>query len=474
MENNLNKILNEVKERETPTPKRYSQVLGLAEKLKKKVEEEALKHKVEAEVSVEGSVAKDTWLNDEVDIDIFMLIPETVERKILETVYMDVAKSSVKEYGWIERYAEHPYVEAVVEDGIKVNIVPCYKVKPPNWKTATDRTPYHTQYVKTHLKEEQKADVRILKRFMKGIDVYGADIKTGGFSGYLTELLIIYYGSFLETIKAASKWRLSEIIDVEGYYKEDPEEPKRLFSEPLILIDPVDKNRNVAAAVKLEKLNIFRSASKFFLKKPSLKFFYPPKTTPLSLREIEKILTTHPSNLLFLKLGKVEAVPDVLWGQIYKTLKALKNFLEKFDFKVLRTSAWSDEQENSILIFELENLNLKNIKKHYGPPISSPEEEKFTGKYVQSPRTVSGPYIENGRWVVLVKRKHLNAKKLLEERLKSEDFGRGIGVASKISETLKKGFKIFVDGEVVPFYRENNSFAVFLTRFLRGKPDWLE
>lgn len=474
MEKNLNKILDKVKERETPSFEKRSQVLGLTEELKRRIKEEILRRGVEAEVSVEGSVAKDTWLNDEVDIDIFMLIPEEVERGILETVYMDVAKSSVKDYGWIERYAEHPYIEAVVGNGVKVNIVPCYKVRPPNWRTATDRTPYHTKYIKAHLREEQKTEVRILKRFMKGIDVYGADIKTGGFSGYLAELLIIYYGNFLKAIEAASRWKVGEIIDVEGYHKDRFEELKRIFNEPLILIDPVDKNRNVAAAVRPEKLSVFRSASKFFLKKPSLKFFYPPKIIPPSQEQIIKVLTEYPSNLLFLKLGRIEAVPDVLWGQIYKTLKALKNFLEEFDFKVLRTSAWSDENENNILIFELEDLNLKNIKKHYGPPISSPEEEKFIGKYIQSPRTVSGPYIENGRWVALIKRRHLNAKKLLEERLKSEDFGRGIGVASKISETLKKEFDVLLNEEIASFYRENNSFAVFLTRFLRGKPSWLE
>ena len=386
MKDSLDKILEEVRGREVPTSERYGQVLGLAERIRRRVEEEALNRGVFVEASVEGSVAKDTWLGSEVDIDIFMLIPEEVEKEKIFSVYMDVARESVREYGWIERYAEHPYVEAVVDGGIKINIVPCYKVKPPNWKTATDRTPYHTQYIKTHLKEEQKNEVRILKRFMKGIKVYGADIKTGGFSGYLTELLIIRYGSFIETLKSVSKWRIGETIDIENHYGGKIEEIKKLFTEPLILIDPVDKNRNVAAAVRLEKLNIFRVASKLFLKKPSLKFFYPPKIKPPNPENMEKLLDERPSNLLFLKLGRVEAVPDVLWGQIYKTSKAIKNLLEKNDFKVLRVSAWSDEKENSVLVFELENLKLENIKKHYGPPVSSAEEENFVGKYLGSQR----------------------------------------------------------------------------------------
>ncbi|RLG91190.1 MAG: CCA tRNA nucleotidyltransferase [Candidatus Hecatellales archaeon] len=474
MKDSLDKILEEVRGREVPTSERYGQVLGLAERIRRRVEEEALNRGVFVEASVEGSVAKDTWLGSEVDIDIFMLIPEEVEKEKIFSVYMDVARESVREYGWIERYAEHPYVEAVVDGGIKINIVPCYKVKPPNWKTATDRTPYHTQYIKTHLKEEQKNEVRILKRFMKGIKVYGADIKTGGFSGYLTELLIIRYGNFIETLKSVSKWRIGETIDIENHYGGEIGEIKKLFTEPLILIDPADKNRNVAAAVRLEKLNIFRVASKLFLKKPSLKFFYPPKIKPPNPENMEKLLDERPSNLLFLKLGRVEAVPDVLWGQIYKTSKAIKNLLEKNDFKVLRVSAWSDEKENSVLVFELENLKLENIKKHYGPPVSSSEEENFVGKYLGSQRTVSGPYVEDGRWVVLIKRKYLDAKRLLEEKLGRGKFGRDFGVAGRVSEALRRGFNIFVDGEIIPFYRENVSFASFLAEFLRGKPSWLE
>ncbi|WP_269849417.1 hypothetical protein [Methanosarcina horonobensis] len=32
-----------------------------------------------------------------------------------------------------------------------------------------------------------------MKQFMRGGEVYGSELKTQGFSGYLTELLIIYH-----------------------------------------------------------------------------------------------------------------------------------------------------------------------------------------------------------------------------------------------------------------------------------------
>jgi len=49
-----------------------------------------------------------------------------------------------------------------------------------------------TQKLSNSLKEE----VRILKKFFFHIDVYGAEIAKEGFSGYVSEVLISYFGSF--------------------------------------------------------------------------------------------------------------------------------------------------------------------------------------------------------------------------------------------------------------------------------------
>jgi tRNA adenylyltransferase (EC 2.7.7.25) len=48
----------------------------------------------------------------------------------------------------------------------------------------------------SNLHREQKDEVRLLKKFMKGIGVYGAEIKVKGFSGYVAELLVYFYDSF--------------------------------------------------------------------------------------------------------------------------------------------------------------------------------------------------------------------------------------------------------------------------------------
>ena len=383
-------ILKRVVEKETPTAKRRKEILKFADKVKRKVEEVARKQNIRIEVTIEGSVEKDTWLQSEADIDIFLLAPENVDRKTLETAYLKTARKALTELELhpIERFSEHPYVEAFTKRKIKLDLVPCFKVIPPKWKSATDRTPHHTEYVKTHLKPEQKSETRILKRFLKGIGVYGADIKTRGFSGYLTELLILAYGNFTDTLENASKWTVQEKVDIEGYHEIVKKDIESLFDSPLIFIDPVDKYRNVAAAVARNSFDIFRTASKVFLEKPNINYFYPKKTTPYKPEYLSKLISGKHAHYIFLKINNVQGPPDIIWGQLYKTEKAINHLLKNAEFRVLRSKCWSDEKRYCVLIFELDNVTISNVKKHYGPPIISDQELSFTSKYLTENQTV--------------------------------------------------------------------------------------
>ncbi len=72
---------------------------------------------------------------------------------------------------------------------------PCGK-----WKSAADRSPFHTLYVANSLDNYKKNQVRLLKKFLRSLNVYGAEISRKGFSGYVSEILIIKFGSFLSTL----------------------------------------------------------------------------------------------------------------------------------------------------------------------------------------------------------------------------------------------------------------------------------
>ena len=467
----IQKVCEEVLRRVTPSREEKIDTLrfvnSLIEKLRCKLEKLGL----EAEVCVEGSIAKDTWIAGEKDIDLFMLVPKEYGKEAFQKV-LEAAKDVCKGR-FLEAYAEHPYIHAEME-GFTIDFVPCFKLERAEEAiSSVDRTPFHTTYVKKHLKPEGRREVRLLKRFMRGIGTYGAEIKIGGFSGYLCELLVMYYGSFLNVLKAASNWRGRILIDIENHYRGRAEEALKIFDQPLIVIDPVDKNRNVASAVNRERLAEFIAASRLFIKNPSVRFFFPPELKPFSTQEAIEKMRSKGTSFVFLKTEAIKAVPDVLWGQLYKSQRALKRLILRYDFEVLRDTVWSDEKTSTVFIFELKSHTLPAAKKHIGPPIAKKMDcERFLKKHLSSKMLVSGPRIEGDRWVVEKKRRYRNASSLLKDFLK--DGGRSVGVASLVSEAFSSSLEVIVNEEIMDFYLSNEDFASFFTTYLIGKPMWLQ
>lgn len=467
----IRRIKEEVLKKVLPTSDERKKVLEIADEIRKKVSNLAEKSGLECEVTVDGSVAKDTWLKGEADIDIFMRVPKSMGKREFSEVCLDIARRSVEGYEIIERYAEHPYIETLI-DGYRINIVPCYLTEKNQWISSTDRTPFHTEYMKKNLDEELRNEVRILKKFMKAIGTYGAEIKVGGFSGMLCEVLILFYGSFENFVNEASMWEDRQILDIENYYKGSKKEIFDLFNEHLIVIDPVDKNRNVAAAVEEHRLWEFVSACRAFLENPSLNFFFPAEPRIISTEKIRGKIKSHGSTFLFLKFGEVDAVVDVLWSQLYKSERSLRNFLKTHDFNVLRSMSWSDERDLNMIVFEIEKEPLSIIKKHLGPQIFRKEDsDNFLKKHVGANDTVSGPWIEGNRWVVEKERKYRYPLSLLRNSLANG--GVNIGIAKLVSKSLKIGFDVIQNDQILDFYKSNSEFVKFLVSFLIGKPSWM-
>ena len=89
----LTKVKEEVLKRVIPDSKEVQKAQKLADDIKTKVEEKAKKHKLDCEVRIDGSFAKDTWLKGEADIDLFMRVPKTLteeELRKLLTRYFNI------------------------------------------------------------------------------------------------------------------------------------------------------------------------------------------------------------------------------------------------------------------------------------------------------------------------------------------------------------------------------------------------
>jgi len=373
-QHDIHTIVSEVKEILRPTSSELDEALHLYKELEgilKDILSKTIPY--DFKIELEGSVAKGTSLRGEMDLDIFVLIQyENLNKEwIIEKFVKPVSKGLGrlgKGYRVELRYASHPYVK-VYAGNIEADIVPAYWAKSINdIKTPVDRTPFHTEFVKKNLTDEQRDEVRLLKKFFKGIGVYGAEIKVEGFSGYLTELLIIKYGSFEDFLRSAITWREPQIISLSKLNSYEVSVLRKTFKgAPLIFPDPVDSRRNAAAAVSRRSMALAILAAHEFLKRPSLKFFFPTQET-LSIEELQSRLKSTERYALLILYNVAEGTsPDIIWGELKSVGRRIANVLKVNDFNVLDLRFWSDEHRHAVIYVELHGGNLSKLKPVKGP-----------------------------------------------------------------------------------------------------------
>jgi len=90
----INQILSEVQVKISPKSGEKKRIVAIGKQLILKIEEIAREAKIVVVVRLEGSVAKDTWLVESPDIDIFMRVPPTVPRTDLGDLYLDIARKA--------------------------------------------------------------------------------------------------------------------------------------------------------------------------------------------------------------------------------------------------------------------------------------------------------------------------------------------------------------------------------------------
>ncbi|MCX6815835.1 MAG: CCA tRNA nucleotidyltransferase [Candidatus Aenigmarchaeota archaeon] len=360
---------------------------------------------------VVGSIGKLTWLSGDHDIDIFLLFPKDFPRDDLEKKGLEFGENIVKQMKGKSKvkYAEHPYTHAIIKN-YDVDIVPCYRIeKGDKIQSAVDRSPLHLQYVVDHLTPRMQDETRLLKQFCKGIGVYGSDAKHLGFSGYICELLILYYQSFSAVINAAGKWQAPQVIDILGYA-----DKTKFPDQALIIVDPVDKNRNAAAVVSAENFVKFVSASKKFSEKPSTNFFKAQLSQALNAKQA-KYLMNRGTKFLAIKMNAPDVIDDVLYPQLRKALKRIGNLIHHNEFSALRSYEFVSDK--CYLIFELEIFSLPPVNNMIGPPLFSKQHtQEFLSKY----RGKNFLYLSENRWVAEVKREYRTTEELIEKFIRQE------------------------------------------------------
>ncbi|MFA6489225.1 MAG: CCA tRNA nucleotidyltransferase [Candidatus Micrarchaeia archaeon] len=381
--------LSKIKPSGSETRKDFEEANRLIKKLQASCPESVI-------VSLGGSLAKGTNIAGNNEFDIFLLFPRHYSHHEMTMLGVHYARKAFAGMRVESRYAEHPYIQVFSGD-YHADVVPAYKIADISQKgSSVDRTQLHTAYVNSKLDSKGKDDVRLLKRFMKNFGIYGAELRVEGFSGYLCEILIIKYGSLMSLFEHASSWEAPSLV-LEG--DEGGQAARKRFNSPLVVIDPVDTGRNVAAVVSQTSLSRFIFECRRFLASPSKEFFHK-EARATSVAQIKAAIKARGTECLLLAFPAPPTVPDVVWPQLKKTAQALVRHLQSLDFSVFGHYYWSDGKECTILL-EVDRWELPAVRKAAGPAIRfSKDVDAFVGKHSRALNL----HIEHDRMVAVEKR----------------------------------------------------------------------
>ncbi len=368
----------------------------------------------EAKAILGGSGAKGTWLSGNHDIDIFVLFD-----------YKKYADDSAKLSGLLEKALKKAFPKEKITrlhgsrdyfqlsyQQLMFEAVPILKItKAEQARNITDISPLHSQWVNKHA-AKSKDDIRLLKQFCKANNLYGAESYIGGFSGYVLEILTAHYGSFENVLKSSQKWKEKDVVDPSKFY---PTKELALFhinssklQSPLVVVDPVDKTRNAAAALSMEKFLLFKEAAKKYLQKPAEEFFAKENITIDSLQKKYQGKGT----LVFLTVSPAEGKEDVVGAKLLKVFQFLQEKLR--DFELIHGGRAWDKGQDARLYFIAKKKELPAEEVRAGPPLKMTEYvEDFKKKNKNT-------FVEEGRIKAKVKVEHPKLKDFVNALLKDE------------------------------------------------------
>lgn len=440
----LSAVIDAVRERVTPNEDERERLTRATERLIARTETATSELPVETDIIRVGSTARGTWLPGDQDIDLFVRFPPDLSREDLESMGLKVGHAVLPD-GRAE-FAEHPYVTGKFES-FDVDLVPCYRVESAtDARSAVDRTPFHTEYVEGIITPDLASDVRVLKGFLTACGIYGSDLRTEGFSGYLAELLVVEFGGVRPLIGSAADWRPPIELNPADH-------GTRSFDHPLTVIDPTDPERNVAAVLSPTNLARFQHHVRALIEEPTQERFEISDPAPLDPAALETHLARRETMPIAIRFPAPDVVADQLYPQLEKSRAGIVAELGRHEFSVLRSVTFADD--HAVILIELATDRLPAVERHDGPPVHVREHATaFYEKYVET--DTYGPFIENGRYVVERDREYISATTCLEGEL----FSVALGPA--VERALENGYDLLTGEELTKLLPE---FGLSLARY---------
>ncbi|WP_408959569.1 CCA tRNA nucleotidyltransferase [Natrinema sp. 74] len=447
----LERVVAEVRTEVTPDADERARLREIADQLIDRADRAATDRCADADVLQVGSTARDTWISGDRDIDIFVRFPPDLDRETLEAYGLEVGHETLP--AGHEEYAEHPYVKGTVE-GFDIDVVPCFRLESATEiRSAVDRTPFHTRYLQERLDDDLAGDVRVTKQFLTGIGAYGSDLRTRGFSGYLTELLVCEYGGFRPLLAAAADWQPPVELDPEAHGRAS-------FEDPLVVIDPTDPERNVAAVCSPANVARFQHYAREFLDAPRTALFEPTAPDPLTEAELRAHLERRGTTPVAVRFDAPYLVEDQLYPQLRKSLAGITRGLDDRGFDIFRAVTVADE--TAVVFAELAVSERPAVERHEGPPISVRDHATgFYDAYVDD-TDAYGPFIEGDRYVTERDRSFTTARAFLES-----DRLFDVGLGAHVETALEDDYEVLVGEEVAVLLEE---FGTELAAYFDPQP----
>ena len=270
------------------------------------------------DVQMQGSYAKGTDLPEGgSDMDLFIIFNTSVGKDIREEYGLKIGVTALNNWNPAIKDATSKYVEAYFNYqgfDFEIQIVPIRHLtlkhiqsKELNGEPITigmERTPHQTTFMIEALKGKTE-EVRKLKQWMKDEGLYDSSMKSQGFSGYATECLIHYLGSFNAVINFFTSLKKGSVLGSGKAHTDN------IFS----IIDPIDSDRDLVSAFSDEKIvKTVRMCQRFNSSNDVIP--YEPMT----------------SSIIKFKVGEVDE--DIIAGQVRKTVKSIVIQVRKMGFDI--------------------------------------------------------------------------------------------------------------------------------------------
>jgi len=404
----FSKVIKEVLKEIKPSKEEEKEVMKKIEKVLKKLNENL----EDATAILGGSIAKKTWLRGIREVDLFVKFNYEKYKDKSDKLSKELEKTIKKIFkNYIKLHGSRDYFQVNI-DGFVFEIVPILEIKKPEEaKNITDISPLHVNFVKKYTKLAD--EIRLLKKFCKANMLYGAESYISGFSGYVCELLIIYYGSFFKLVREVMKWKPKVIIDIKHYYKNKKDvlfnlNKSKTFS-PLVIVDPVQKERNAAASLSYENFYKFIDVCKRFYKEPSKDFFVEKRIT---IDELKKKFKKN--KLVVLEVKTKKGKIDIVGAKVRKIFEFIKRNISLNDFEIIDCGFYYDKEEKALIWFTIKKEKLSQFKDWKGPPLKEKSNVlSFKNKYKNT-------FIKGDRIYAKVKRKYVLVDDLVRDIIKNK------------------------------------------------------